>query len=199
MKIINNTLKYIIILLINIVYMQKIPPIQYNEWTVIQNNNIWIGYSDYNNFPWVKSKIILDFNINKIANILKDQSNYRNIFERVILSEVIDDVVYIVLDMPFPISHRDYSVKYKEFESDKEKIYQFYSVENEHFPIVKDCIRLLRAMGEWRLNYINDNKTEVVYMWNGELLGDFPDWALKKAWKKQGDEVLTWLKESLDN
>ena len=178
--------------------MQDIPPIDFNKWEVLQDNNIWIGYSDYNDFPWVRSKTIIDYNINKIANILKNQSNYKNIFDRVIISEVINDVVYIVLDMPFPIAHRDYSIRYNEYETDKEKIYQFHSVQYEHFPLIKNYVRLLRATGEWRLKYINDSKTEVVYSWNGELLGDFPDWALTNDWKKQGDEVLSWLKESLE-
>jgi hypothetical protein len=45
---------------------------------------------------------------------------------------------------------------------------------------------------------LNNKQTEVTYIWNGELLGDFPDWALKEAWTKQGNEVLTWLQESLE-
>ena len=94
--------------------MQDIPPIDFNKWEVLQDNNIWIGYSDYNDFPWVKSKTIIDYNINKIANILKNQSNYKNIFDRVIISEVLNEVVYIVLDMPFPLAHRDYSIRYNE-------------------------------------------------------------------------------------
>ena len=64
---------------------------------------------------------------------------------------------------------------------------------------MKDRIRLLRATGQWKLNYIDIDQTEVIYIWNGELLGDFPNWALTKAWKKQGDEVLTWLREALEN
>ena len=87
--------KILILLLISKIYVQDIPSMEYNEWVVLQNNNIWIGYSEYKNFPWVKSKIIINSNIDKIANILKDQSNYKKIFDRVIISEVFDDVVYI--------------------------------------------------------------------------------------------------------
>jgi hypothetical protein len=35
-------------------------------------------------------------------------------------------------------------------------------------------------------------------MWNGELLGDFPDWALTRAWIEQGNEVMTWIEEALE-
>ena len=44
---------------------------------------------------------------------------------------------------------------------------------------------------------IKDNVTEVSYLWNGELRGDFPDWALSKAWVKHGNEVLDNLADKL--
>jgi hypothetical protein len=44
---------------------------------------------------------------------------------------------------------------------------------------------------------LDDKNTEVTYTWNGELLGDFPNWALTRAWETQGEEVLTWLKDAL--
>ena len=41
--------------------------------------------------------------------------------------------------------------------------------------------------------------TQIEYIWNGELLGDFPSWALKMAWKEQGTEVLNWLIDYMDS
>ena len=49
----------------------------------------------------------------------------------------------------------------------------------------------------WILDYSSSDKTMVTYAWNGELLGNFPDFGLKKAWITQGTEVLTWLNEAL--
>jgi len=43
------------------------------------------------------------------------------------------------------------------------------------------------------------NKTKITYAWNGELLGNFPDFGLEKAWITQGTEVLNWLNEALLN
>ena len=54
------------------------------------------------------------------------------------------------------------------------------------------------AAGEWYLRVVDNSSTEVSYTWNGELAGDFPDWALTRAWSKQGNEMLEWLGESLD-
>ena len=58
-------------------------------------------------------------------------------------------------------------------------------------------VRLVNAAGQWKLISI-DGKTYVYYRWNGELRGDFPDWALTRAWNEQGTEVLLWLEEYLE-
>jgi len=76
---------------------------------------------------------------------------------------------------------------------------QGLSVKDSEIPIHKDYVRLIHAAGEWRLHPLDESSTEVTYTWNGELLGDFPDWALNRAWKTQGDEVLNWLKEAVQD
>ena len=43
----------------------------------------------------------------------------------------------------------------------------------------------------------SSEKTMVTYAWNGELLGNFPDIALHRAWATQGTEVLNWLDQAL--
>ena len=58
-------------------------------------------------------------------------------------------------------------------------------------------VRLGNAAGIWVLQSLSNNQTMVTYAWNGELLGNFPDFGLNKAWITQGTEVLTWLDEAL--
>ena len=67
-----------------------------------------------------------------------------------------------------------------------------------YIPKFNSSIRLPNAAGEWYLRRIDDTSTEVVYTWNGELGGDFPSFALTRAWTTQGNEMIVWLKESLD-
>ena len=44
---------------------------------------------------------------------------------------------------------------------------------------------------------IEDKKTLVIYNWNGDMRGDFPQWAYTKAWTKQGNEIILNLKEEV--
>ena len=50
---------------------------------------------------------------------------------------------------------------------------------------------------KWIIENLNNSQTKVTYLWNGQLLGDFPDWALDRAWRQQGVEVFSWLNKAL--
>jgi hypothetical protein len=63
--------------------------------------------------------------------------------------------------------------------------------------LYSDHVRLPNAAGIWILTALEPNKTKVIYAWNGELLGNFPNFGLTRAWVTQGTEVLNWLDEEL--
>ena len=75
--------------------------------------------------------------------------------------------------------------------------FSFRAVKHINAPLEKDHIRLVNAAGKWKLISKGDNQTSVSYTWNGELLGDFPDFALKRAWKTQGNEIIHWITNAL--
>ncbi len=190
--------KIIFFIIFNLGFMQIIPNYEHKEWEILVNNDIWIGWTDYKKFDWVRSKIILNNSIDDVLSVLDDHKNYKKTFEKIIKCEVNgDNYVYIVVDLPFPFANRDYVVIYKDFFDKDHFVYQYYAQEHEDFPLQNDNIRLPNAAGEWRLIPINDNTTEVIYTWNGEFLGDFPDWALTKAWSTQGQYLLNSIKEEL--
>ena len=59
-------------------------------------------------------------------------------------------------------------------------------------------VRLVNAAGRWVLTPKNNKNTLVSYTWNGELLGDFPKFALERAWKMQGNEIIHWITDALE-
>ena len=170
-----------------------------DSWDTIQDSEIWIGHHQDSDINWCRTKSTLPFDIQKISFIVEDLENYYNIFDRVKSSKLIDSsTVHIRIDMPFPISDRDYIVRYEENKIGSTYSYKFESVKDTSTPTDEGCVRLVNAAGEWYLKSLTDSSTEVSYTWNGELGGDFPEWALTRAWKKQGTEMIEWLSESLD-
>ena len=176
-----------------------LPPDSIENWEIILDDEIWIGWKNIDEFDWCRTKSTLDAPIADIRRIIEDKANYPNVFKRVESVKIItDEIVYIALDMPFPFSGRDYVVKYIQEQENADFIYRFHAVIHPQVPLYSNYVRLIHSAGEWRLKSLDTTKTEIIYTWNGELLGDFPNWALKRAWKQQGLEVMTWLKEAVD-
>ena len=180
--------------------LAELPPNGYNEWIYLTNDRIKVKYSSNFEIPWCRSSANFRFSQDEIYNALKDLKNYKNIFDRVSVSKLLnqeDGIAYIRLNMPWPYSDRDYTVRFIESRDNNDIIFQFYSVAHPNTPNNTGSVTLPRAGGEWRLNYIDSNRTHVTYTWNGELLGNFPDYGLTTAWETQGSEVMIWLNEYL--
>ena len=165
---------------------------------MLQDSQVWIGWLDDGQFQWCRASSIITASIEEVQKIIEDKGNYPNVFKRVKSATIItDEIIHIILDMPFPFYGRDYIVSYTQFQEENDMVYRFVAVENSGIPIHQDYVRLPHAAGEWRLHSLDSTSTEVTYIWNGELLGDFPNWALPQAWETQGVEVLTWLKDAI--
>ena len=176
-----------------------IPPSSYSNWEKLQDYPIWIGWTDYGKFQWCRASSTIPASIEDVQKIIEDKENYPKVFKRIEKTTVLSDgSVHIILDMPFPFSGRDYIVSYTQLQEKNDVVYRFTSVEDSGIPVHKDYVRLIHAAGEWRLHSLDSISTEVTYIWNGELLGDFPNWALTRAWATQGQEVHKWLKDAVE-
>ena len=177
----------------------ELPDENIESWEILHNDKTWVGWKNDGNIDWCRTKSTIDAPIIQVQKLIENKIDYPNVFKRIKKTEIITDgIVYIALDMPFPFSDRDYVVKYVHGNEGSDLLYSYHSVLHDEAPLLKGHVRLVNSMGEWRLKILNDNKTEITYTWNGELLGDFPDFALTRAWTEQGDEVMNWLRESLN-
>ena len=176
-----------------------LPDSSTNNWQVLHEDKIWVGWINEQGIDWCRTKAILDAPILKVKELIENKADYPKVFKRIEKTKIInDEIVYISLDLPFPFYGRDYVVKYVYRKEGSDLLYSFHSIIHDEVPIVDGYIRLLNAMGEWRIKPLDFNQTEITYTWNGELSGDFPDWALPKAWKQQGIEIIDWLDDALE-
>ncbi|MFL3007648.1 MAG: hypothetical protein ACJZ10_06570 [Candidatus Neomarinimicrobiota bacterium] len=170
------------------------------NWNLLKDNSIKIESCIYKGYPISKAETILEHDIKDVASIIKDLDNYPKIFERVTNTHRLgENLVHIILDMPFPFDGRDYIVEYEIIEKVDSWVFSFSAQKNKRNPKIDGHIRLPNAAGVWILNKTSENSTKVTYAWNGELLGSFPDFGLERAWIQQGSEVLEWLNQALIN
>ena len=200
MNIVTYKLTFLLQLVFNSVGFSKeitVPTI-FESWNVLQESDVWIGWTMKDDIQWCQAEKVLPFDIKKIASIIEDKGNYPNVFKRIEDTAILDaDVVHISLDMPFPFSGRDYIVRYVSNITDNEYTYTFTAYDEIKVPERKNYVRLINAGGRWNVTTLEKGKTKVTYTWNGELRGDFPNWALERAWKVQGTEVMNWLYKAL--
>ena len=187
--------------LFSTLFSSNIPDINSRKWIEIQKDFIDIDYIWKDGLPWCKSKINLNYSVEEILNVIKNVGAYHLVFDSVVKSkEYNNNIVHITLDLPGIFSDRDYVVKFSLLEDKQNKtiIYEFKSI-SDFIEINHNYVRLLNAGGQWRLKSLADNLTEVTYIWNGDMSGNFPSWGLKRAWIKQGNEVLSNLKAAVMN
>ena len=168
------------------------------DWNSLNNDNILISYTNFKAFPIVRAKTVIEHPISNIAKIIGNLESYPTVFKRIKEAKKLDDdIVQIIIDMPFPFDGRDYVVKFSIEESENKWQLIYSSVIHPNGKPIDKHIRLPNAAGIWKLKKIDSNKTEATYIWNGELLGNFPDIALDKAWIRWGKEIFDWLNDAL--
>jgi len=175
---------------------------QIKNWKLLQDNAVKIEWAAYKNYRISKAEMIFNHNINSISSKIENIEEYPNIFERVTATKRLDvDIIQVILSLPFPFSGRDYVIKYKKeiLEGDDSWVFIFDSVTHPDAILEPGNVRLPDATGIWILKPISSNITKVIYAWNGELLGNFPEVGLQRAWMTQGTEVLVWLEKSLND
>ena len=169
-----------------------------SSWQVLRADQPWIAHTQARGLPWARSVFTLPGSLDRVEALLADFAHYPDFMDRISETRVYaPDVVHIILDMPFPIVSRDYVVKYTRHEEGEAVVFDFVAVDHPKASAVEGSVRLPRAEGQWKLEPVGPNATKVTYTWNGELLGDFPDWALTRAWATQGAEVMGWLQQAL--
>ena len=185
------------IFLYSLIFCQ-IPSKEFDDWNVLQDADIWIGYIE-RDYPWCKASSYLSYPVDQILVVIENINEYSKILDSVAFSKKDDnDIAHIQVNYPFPFSDREYIVKFRLIHEEQDVIYTFSTNNNLNMDINKDYVRLINAAGQWRLSPVNDSLTEVSYIWNGELRGGFPSWSLSKAWIRQGNEVLSNLKTKLE-
>ena len=169
------------------------------DWNIIQKNEIEIRWTTYDGYPICQATSVLPFSIESISSIIEDVSNYPKVFKRIHKTNILEkDIIHVMLDMPFLLSDRDYVIKYQKNKTQDNWEFTFRAVKHTNAPLDKDYVRLVNAAGKWKLISKDDNQTLVSYTWNGELLGDFPNFALERAWKTQGNEIIHWINDALE-
>ena len=169
-----------------------------SNWEVLQNKKVLIQVLKSDS-PHCKTELVINYPIDKVLNVIEDIENYKYFFTSITISDTNElNEARLAINMPFPFTDRDYTVKFKRLEDSNSISYLYEPIVTESFPEDKKYIRLIDARGGWTLTSLNNRTTIVTYAWNGDMRGDFPSWAYKQAWIRQGNEIMLDLREEIN-
>ena len=184
--------KYIIALFLNCFLFADI------NWKILKDKEILIKVFK-EDYPQCRAEITINHPIDVVLDVIEDVENYKYFFTSIVISDINDsNDVRLAINMPFPFSDRDYTVKFKPVKDDGKVSYLYEPIITEEFPESKDYIRLVDARGGWTLISLDNKNTLVRYEWNGDMRGDFPKWAYSQAWVRQGTEIMLDLKKEIN-
>jgi len=163
------------------------------DWEILVEGPTRVQCTRVEGMPWCEAMGVLELPFSVVEKRVTDLAHYPDTFLRIRSARVLaPDVVHVSLDMPYFLEDRDYVARFVRKEIGTTLEFSWGAVEHLRAP-VGDAVRLPLAAGSWRLEPLSPGQTRVTYTWMGELLGDFPDFALPRAWVVQGLEVLEWL------
>jgi hypothetical protein len=149
--------------------------------------------------PWCASEMVVTCDVPYLEGLLKDFSQYPTTFPRVVsANELSPNIVHILVDMPFPLSPRDYVANFRREQLDNGVHFWWTSVIHPEAKEKQEVVRLPNSAGSWTVKSVSDGKSSVRYFWNAEIGLDIPEWALPRVRRTQGQEVMFWLQEACD-
>ena len=168
------------------------------NWEVLKDKDVLIK-TFKGDYPHCRAEIVIKYPMDKVLNVIEDVENYKFFFKSITISDTNDDnEVRLAINMPFPFTDRDYTIKFKRLEANNSISYLYEPIVTENFTEDEKYIRLIDARGGWTLVPIDDNSTLVRYDWNGDMRGVFPSWAYNQAWIRQGNEIMLDLKKEIN-
>ena len=84
-----------------------------SKWYELDSDEVSISWTNYKTFPIVQAKTVIEKPLDNISDIIGDLGSYPKVFKRIKEAKKLDDnIVHIIINMPFPFEGRDYVVKF---------------------------------------------------------------------------------------
>lgn len=182
------------IALLALAHAAELPSI--SSWTVLEAEPPTVKCAA-DGTPWCESSFQVGCDLGTLEGLLSDFPGYPQTFPRVLsATELEPKVVHIRVDMPFPLYPRDYIAHFRREDIPNGVRFWWTSVTHPKAPEREDTVRLPNAAGAWTVEQQQAGQSMVHYFWNAEIGLDIPTWALPRARRTQGQEVMYWLQDA---
>ena len=165
-------------------------------WEVLESSPVLVECTESDGQPWCRATGVVSAAASDVASSLENMAQQADIFEAVSSIRTLEsDTFHVTLDFPGMLSDRDYVAKFSRSTQGEDTVYSWVPVTHADAPPVDGVVRLSKMAGERRISP-QGTSAKVTYLWQADLMGSFPNWALPVARKKTGNEALKDLANS---
>ncbi len=147
-----------------------------------------------------KGVAVVDASIDGIIALLRDSSRFKTWFPNTAESTLLGregnfSYQYSVMNLPWPMSNRD-NVLRSVFTRDEETGVVDITIvaAPDYHPVQRGLVRVQKARGTWKLEPLDDHKTNVMFTMHLEPGGGIPQWMINARIVATPFEALTNLR-----
>ncbi len=152
--------------------------------------------------PWIRGTAEIPAPARRIADVVTDFSNYREIFSPAVKKAKVLEAgersarLHIVWPYPFPLRNRDAIIAYRlETLPEGEFLLSWRDDQKPGDP--REGVRIKSVAGETYIVPLEPDRSRVTYTYLGDLGGKFPKSAEEKAWRAEPVEYFRALRRWL--
>ncbi len=159
-------------------------------WKRITNEDgilVSVRENEGKGLPTFRGEGLVEGSILDVLAVLYDDKKHEDWMHNCMQSTVLkrfsetETVMYNRTHAPWPVSDRDVVLKSTtEFDIEKREVWsKFSSITSKLKPEVDNAVRMPNLTGFYRLTYVSDTRTRVVYQVNADPGGMLPEWLAK--------------------
>jgi len=165
-----------------------------SEWTCVKKSKgiqlyeRWVQINDSLSVRERKGELITSCTIEKAETYLRDYSTVTDWMKGVksvnALTADSGQVVYMLIQLPWPFSNRDLVARYSYFRIDQE--HRTVKVKSDNTVSTPDnrCVRIKHYEASWSLERLNERQTKIVFTTFSSEPPLFPQWIQEPVLKK---------------
>ncbi|MGD8862159.1 MAG: START domain-containing protein [Myxococcales bacterium] len=153
--------------------------------------------------PLMRGSGEIDAGLYTVAAVLRDADAHADWMAHTVASRLLersgdfDFTFYQRLGAPWPVSHRDAVLAVRGRFEPKEGLLvtRFRNVEDPRVPPRKDVVRMPRLRGEYRLQALASDRTQVTLLIDADPGGALPDWLVKAVTRAMPRDMIVSLRD----
>ena len=127
-----------------------------------------------------KANVIVDAPISKVITLFEDEKQIPRWYYQCVHAEMVEndgpkqEVIYLILHLPWPVASRDFVFKRTKLEDTKDLVSYSLTALPDRLPLVKGMIRVQTIKSFWTFKSLPNDQTQIFFQQHTDPAGSVP-------------------------